>query len=191
MTTQGLSRAAPAAPSTTRVLANLVAFQIGWFACVLGGAYGQPWAGTALALTIAVVHLASSARPGNEARLLAIATAIGAAWDSALVALGWVSYSAGTLLPGTAPVWIVAMWTLFATTLNVSLNWLKNRHALAALFGAAGGPLAYYGGMKLGAVSFPDLGIAMAALALGWAVIMPALMWLGQRFDGINGAPRN
>ncbi len=113
MTTQGLSRAAPAAPSTTRVLANLVAFQIGWFACVLGGAYGQPWAGTALALTIAVVHLASSARPGNEARLLAIATAIGAAWDSALVALGWVSYGSGTLLPGTAPVWIVAMWKVY------------------------------------------------------------------------------
>ncbi len=190
MTTESLSRASPAAPSTARVLANLIAFQIGWFACVLGGAYGQPWAGTALALTIAVVHLASSARPGDEARLLAIATALGAAWDSALVALGWVSYSAGTLLPGTAPVWIVAMWTLFATTLNVSLNWLKNRHLAAAAFGAVGGPLAYYAGMKLGAVRFADLGIAMAALALGWAVILPALLRLGQRFDGVNSAPR-
>jgi hypothetical protein len=82
------------------------------------------------------------------------------------------------------------MWTLFATTLNVSLNWLKSRHLLAVAFGAVGGPLAYYGGMKLGAVSFPDFGIAMAALALGWAAIMPTLMWLGQRFDGINVTPR-
>jgi hypothetical protein len=190
MTTQSLSRTAPAAPSTARVLANLVAFQIGWFACVLGGAYGQPWAGTAVALTIAVVHLASAARPGSEARLLALATGLGAVWDSALVALGWLSYSSGVLLPGTAPVWIVAMWTLFATTLNLSLNWLKNRHALAAVFGALGGPLAYYSGMKLGAVSFPDIITTMAALALGWALIMPVLMVLAQRFDGINPAAR-
>jgi hypothetical protein len=188
MTARSLASAAPAAPSTARVVANVVAFQIGWFACVLGGAYGRPWTGTALALAIVAVHLATAARPGREARLLALATGLGALWDSALVALGWVSYASGTVLPGTAPVWIVAMWTLFATTLNVSLNWLKDRNALAVAFGALGGPLAYYAGMKLGAVTFAEPAIALAALALGWALIMPVLTRLARRFDGINGA---
>ncbi|QBQ54099.1 DUF2878 family protein [Nitrosococcus wardiae] len=31
------------------VLINLFAFQVGWLACVLGGAYQLPWLGTTLA----------------------------------------------------------------------------------------------------------------------------------------------
>ena len=30
------------------MFANFLAFQIGWFACVLGGAHDLPWVGTAL-----------------------------------------------------------------------------------------------------------------------------------------------
>jgi hypothetical protein len=182
-----LQSAVSAAPSTARVIGNFLLFQVGWFAAVLGGAYGLPLAGTAVALTVVVFHLASTPRPLPELVLIGIATAVGAAWDSLLVATGWLVFASGTLVPGTAPVWIVAMYALFATTLNVSLNWLKGRYLIAALFGAIGGPLAYYAGMKLGGVSFPDMPVAMTALAIGWGVLMPVLMVLARRFDGVSG----
>jgi hypothetical protein len=60
------------------------------------------------------------------------------------------------VLPWLAPVWIIAMWAGFATLLHVALRWLLPHRWLAALLGAVGGPLAYYAGMRLGAVNFPD-----------------------------------
>ena len=90
-----------------------------------------------------------------------------------LVASGWVSYPSGQWHAALAPYWIVAMWIGFATTLNVSLGWLKGRYWLATLFGAAGGPLAYLAGAKLGGITLVSSDAAPLALALGWAAIMP------------------
>jgi len=162
------------------VLVNFVAFQLGWFACVLGAAHGLPWAGTGVALAIVAWHLTRAARPRAEIGLVLIAAGIGALWDSGLSALGWIRYPSGVLIEGAAPYWIVAMWMLFATTLNVSLAWLRRNLPLAAVFGALGGPLAYLGGAKLGALTFGAQEAALVALALGWAVLTPLLLRLAR-----------
>jgi hypothetical protein len=189
MNSGALSNVAYANRSTGHVLANFAAFQAGWFASVLGGAHGAPWFGLAVTALVVAWHLGTAARPGIEARLLVLAAVLGASWDSALVALGWIDFASGTLFAGMAPGWIVALWVLFATTLNVSLNWLKGRYWLAAGLGAVAGPLAYYGGAKLGAVGFPEPVLALGALSVGWALFMPLLMRLATRFDGIAAEP--
>lgn len=166
------------------LLANFLAFQIGWFACVLGGAHALPWVGTGIALAIVAWHLTRAARPKQELLLVLSAAVIGALFDSLLVALGWLVYPSGTLIAGTAPHWIVALWMLFAITLNLSLAWLKRRLWVAVLFGAIGGPLAYLGGAKLGALSFAAPTPALIALAIGWALFTPLLVMLARRFDG-------
>jgi hypothetical protein len=79
------------------------------------------------------------------------------------------------------------MWALLATTLNVSMRWLHGRPWSAAAFGALGGPLAYWAGARLGAVEIPDVAAALTAQAIGWAVMMPALMALALRFH-VSGA---
>ena len=167
------------------IFANLILFQIGWFACVLGGAHGMPWVGSAVAAAIVALHLARAAQPAIEIKLVLLATVIGGAWDSVLVALGWIVYPSGTVLEGAAPYWIVAMWMLFATTLNVTLRWLKPRMAVAVPLGAAAGPLAYYAGQKLGALDFSQPFTALAAQSIGWALLLPLLMMLSNRFDGM------
>ena len=166
------------------LLFNFLAFQIGWFACVLGGANGLPWLGTGIALAIVAWHLTRAVRPGQELLLVLSAATFGALFDSLLVALGWIAYPSGTLIVGTAPHWIVALWMLFAITLNVSLAWLKRRPLVAVLFGAIGGPLAYLGGAKLGALVLVNMTPALIALAIGWAIFTPVLMHLSLRFDG-------
>jgi hypothetical protein len=171
-----------------RLIANFVAFQAGWFACVLGGAQGWPWTGTAIAAAIVAGHVASARRPLEEFKLAAVAVLIGAVWDSSLVALGWTAYASGTLLPGTAPNWILALWALFATTLNVSFRWLHGRWLLAAFLGAVAGPLSYWAGVRLGAVRFVEPVSAVIALAVGWAVLMPALLALTRRYNGMQSA---
>ena len=166
------------------MITNFVLFQIGWFACVLGGAHDWPWLGTSIALVIVGWHVARAVRPRDELVLILIAAGIGAVFDSALVILGWVAYHSGTLIPGTAPYWIVTLWMLFATTLNVSLRWLRRSRLAAIALGAVGGPLAYWGGARLGAMEFVVPVAATAAIAVGWAVLTPFLVWLAQQFDG-------
>ena len=172
----------------TVMLANFLLFQIGWFACVLGGANDRPWLGTGIALAIVAWQIGRAGRPRDELILVLISAGIGAVADSALVAVGWVVYASGTVVAGTAPVWLVAMWMLFATTLNVSLRWLR-RYPLAAIaLGALGGPLAYWAGARLGAMDFAAPIAGTVALALGWAVLTPLLVRLARRFDGYLAA---
>ncbi len=167
----------------TRLVTNFALFQAGWFACVLGAAWGRPWTGAALALAAAAWHVARAARPGGELALVLIAAAFGAAFDSLLAASGWLVYASPVPWAGLAPVWIVALWACFATTLNVSLGWLKGRHVLAAVLGAAGGPLAYLAGEALGGVTLSARTPSLAALAAGWAVAMPLLLLIAARLE--------
>ncbi|ADE13504.1 conserved hypothetical protein [Nitrosococcus halophilus Nc 4] len=123
------------------VLINLFAFQVGWLACVLGGAYQLPWLGTTLAAIFVGLHVAMTRAPRRELRLILLAGVIGTVWDSFLVTMGWLHYPSGTFMVGMAPHWIIALWMLFACTLNVSLRWLKGRWWLATASGALAGPL--------------------------------------------------
>ena len=166
------------------VLVNFMVFQAAWFATVLGAAKDAPWVGPIVVLAAAVLHLRNTRLPLIEARLLASAMVLGLVVDSLLLASGWIAYPNGQWIPALAPYWIVAMWALFATTLNVSMRWMRGRYVLAALFGAIGGPLSYYAGSRLGAMTFVDTQAAVAALAVAWALAMPALMWLAARLDG-------
>lgn len=172
------------------LLVNFLAFQIGWFSSVIGAAQQMPWAGPAVFLVIFAVHLRQALRPWLEVYLVVVSGMIGIFFESMLVALGWVTYPSGMFSESLAPYWIVTMWMLFATTLNVSLGWLKGRPWLAALLGLVGGPASYFAGSRLGGIQFLDFGAAMAALGAGWALSMPVLVRLAQRFDGFSAELR-
>lgn len=168
----------------SRLLVNIAAFQVGWLCCVLGAAGGYPLAGPLVVGFVVATHLALAARPMRELSLIVLAGMLGAAFDTVLVRTGWVEYANGAIWPGTAPYWIVAMWLSFATTLNVSLRWLRGRVWAALTFGALGGPAAYLAGASLGALELAEQGTALAALSVGWALVTPCLVWLAQALDG-------
>ena len=174
------------ARSRSHLLINFIAFEIGWFAVVLGAAHDYVWTGILVAALVVLLHLLMSHHLMHQLKLLISVVLIGTAWDSTLAASNVIHYPTGQLLSSMAPVWIMAVWALFATTLNVSLVFLRQRWWLAALFGAIGAPLSFLGGMRLQALQFPETGTALLALAIGWAVLMPLLMYLSIRFDGVN-----
>jgi hypothetical protein len=168
-----------------KVFVNFAAFQLGWFSCVLGAAAGRPWAGPLVVLAVMALHFILAHRPWKEMRLAMLAMVCGLGADSLLLATGWIAYPNGSWLPGFAPYWIVAMWALFATTLNVSMRWTRNSLPLTVFCGALGGPLSYLAGERLGAISLLNPLWALAALALIWGVAMPVLTLLASRYDGV------
>jgi hypothetical protein len=172
---------------TRQVVVNFVLFQLGWLACVLGGAQGWALWGALFSLLIVLRHLQCAQDMRKETHLLLLAGAIGLIWESALVNAGLLIYPnpiaelAGIAL---APYWILTLWLIFATTFNVSMRWLKTRLWLAVPFGAIGGPLAFVAGEKLGAVIIPEPQTTLVVLAIGWAIWSPLLAWASRYWDG-------
>jgi len=170
---------------------NFAVFQIAWLSSVIGGAQEMPWLGPVAVIIALAIHLSAARKPLEEILLALCCALIGAGFDSFLVAAGWVTYKAGLFSDFMAPYWIITMWMLFATTLNVSMRWLRGKPGLAAVFGLVGGPTTYLAGEKLGGIVLSNQFAALAALAIGWAVIMPVLMWLSENLDGMPGRRRS
>jgi hypothetical protein len=168
------------------VILNLAVFKAAWTAVVISAAAGAPAIG-AIAVALAVgIHLRSCDNPEAEIRLLLVAAAMGFAWESALVLAGLLEYPSGNWIPGLAPFWIVAMWILFATTLNVGMQWLRRNTAVATIAGAVGGPLAFFAGASVGAVELVSPAIALVCIGIGWAVLLPLLVKVAIRLDGTH-----
>ncbi len=176
----------PGARSARGLILNLALFQLGWWALVLSAAQGQPLIGLAVVALILAWHLGFVRPLASEALLIGLAALIGLSFDSLLIATGWVSFgppdpvAAPVAAPTTAlpPAWMIALWANFATTLNLSLAGLQTRPWLAALLGLVCGPLAYWGGAGLGAMTFITPLPALITLALGWALLTPLLLAL-------------
>jgi hypothetical protein len=175
-------------PTRAIQLSNLVVFQLAWFAAVLGAAYQLPLVGTACVVAAIGWHLAVSARPAREAQLVALACLAGFVIETALVQRGDVTYPSGQPVPYLAPYWMVALWGLLAIALNVTMRWLRPRPWLACVLGAVVGPLSFASGVRLGGAEFVHAQSALLTLALVWAVLMPVLVRLSVRFDGVGAA---
>lgn len=175
--------------SNVQKIINFVMFQIGWFACVAGGATPYHWLGSLAVFLIVIYHLYHARPRSAELTLIVLALLLGLIWENILAASGQLIYQHGIFAPFAAPHWIIAMWALFATTMNVSMRWLKGRWLIGGLLGAIGGPLAFYAGMKLNAVAIPALGPTLLVLGAAWALFMVLLMALSNRFDGYSQEP--
>jgi hypothetical protein len=118
------------------VLVNALVFKVAWVSTIFGGANELPLFGPLVVMIAVAIHLWRAAEPHRELALVVLTGAIGLAWDSVMVAAGWLSYPSGTFVAGLAPYWIVGMWMLFATTLNVTFRWCRLRsHVLLGRIG--------------------------------------------------------
>lgn len=159
------------------MLINILTFQLGWFACILGAANNYPWLGVLISTFLLAWHLAGSKHWINEGRLILLTMLIGALFDFVPLSLGWISFKPLAFWPSQLPPpWMIFLWAMFATTLNLSLRWLKPKMLLATAIGGIAGPLAYWSGSKLEAITLIDFRSAMIYLAIGWAIAVPVLL---------------
>jgi len=172
-------------------LLNFVGFEVGWFACALGAAGKAPFVGPVVVGMLFCLQLLLVPAPGKHARFVIVATLLGWLIDSALYSAGVFSFSQGGVGPWVCPIWMAALWANFAGTLHFCLDWLRGRYWLASILGAVGGPLAYYGGQRLGAMQLgSSIAVSLAVIALEWAIATPGLVYLSERhgLDGLRPA---
>lgn len=166
-----------------KLISNFILFQLAWFACVMGASKGLPWLGVAVTAIVVAWHVAQAQYKKPEILLMLNCLIIGALFDQAIVSFELITYMHHGWSTALVPAWILGLWLAFSTILNVGLRWMRGRYVVAILFGAIGGPLAYIGAEKLGAVILHG-NSSYLVLSLGWAILTPLLLSIAARFDG-------
>ena len=169
---------------------NLIGYQLVWFIAVIGASHGHYWPALSCGVLFVVWQISTSPHSGIERRLLLVALVIGSVVDGGLALSGLASYAtpAPAFPVGGAPLWILVLWASFAMTLNQTLVFLRERPALAAVFGAIGAPLAYLSAARgWHVVQFaPPEWRGLAWLAIGWAIGLPVLTKLAKHWAHAN-----
>lgn len=149
-------------------LINGLLYQTVWLLCIIGG-----YRGAILAIGLLILHLVLAAKGSQDLPVMLLFLLAGLTLDGLLQMFGFFTFSESGW---PIPFWLAVIWMGFATTVNHSLSWLKTRPHLCSLFGAVGGPLAYWGGCKLGAASFQyPMPISLVFLSAIWALVVPLL----------------
>jgi hypothetical protein len=160
-------------------LLNFAMFYLGWFACVMGAGHGQLWLGPSVVAALVLIHLYLTPRPAQETSLILVVGIFGFAIDTLQASAGLYAFTRTSAAPWLCPLWMVALWMIFATTLNASMAWLAGRYRLAAALGALCGPVSYVAGARFGAIELPTHASAsLVGIAIVWACVMPSLLWL-------------
>lgn len=155
-------------------LVNIGINQVIWFLCVLGGNVGALFA-----LPLLVVNILLSRSKKADLQLTGLLLLIGAVVDGSLQVIGFFDFTS----PGLpVPLWLAVIWAALAALPHHSLAWMKERMLLSALFGALGGPLAYWAGVRLGAATFHwPLLSSLALLAVVWTFLWAGVMAIAAR----------
>jgi len=165
---------------------NALAYDIGWIVTVFGAAKGLPWAGPLFAVAMVGVHLRAMPDAAREARFLVLVALYGLIVDSVLGLTGVFEFLPGQSIGGLAPVWLVTLWVMFGTIFNGCLAFLRGRTMILAASGAVLGPLAYWIGARIGAMTFGvETLVAVGALAVVWGISFPLLSRLSERFAAL------
>ena len=108
-------------------LLNFAMFYLGWFACVMGAAHGHLWLGPSVVAVLVVLHLCLTLGPAQRAPADAAGGLLGFAVDTLQASAG-SPLTRTSVAPWLCPPWMMALWMIFATTLNASMAWLAGRY---------------------------------------------------------------
>ena len=152
-----------------RKAVNFICFYVGWFAC----AASVNWIGPVAVSGLVTMQLPYARDVRKELRVLAIAFVLGMTIDTILEQVGLLTYAGGPRLGPLAPLWIGALWVIFASTLTASLGWIRDRLWIAAVLGAISGPFTYWIASGMDAVSLQTAGYI--AVGIEFAILTPLL----------------
>lgn len=167
-----------------KALTVAVAYQLAWFATAFGAANGVPSIGIIACCAVLLLALGIADDRRSLLAMIAAFGLYGLVAESMLRASGLVDYMTPGTFAGIAPLWIAALWMAFGALVPLSMTWLNDRFVLAAIFGATAAPLSYIAASRLDALQLTvPMWRGLLAIAVMWAVAMPAGVWLSARLS--------
>lgn len=157
-----------------RNVLNFILFQSGWFICVV---YPNRLS-VAVIVTLMLVHFVLvSGKRFAELQFIGVGVVLGSLMDTLWFRTGVLGLvDTDEIL--AAPPWLMAIWAIFMTTLCHSLYWVGRTRWLPFLLAPIAGPFAYWAASRLGAVTLPDPALSLPAMAAGWLILFPLLLFI-------------
>lgn len=162
-------------------LTNAGFFYLGWLACIHQAVGPYPYLGPAIVLGILIYHFTIYKNRWPDIILCLTLAIFGTFVDTIYILIGMLEYKGGySAFPSIAPLWITALWSLYAISVNHSLRWLNYHVLLASSLGAAGGISSYLVGIKLDAAT-ANWGTISTLSVIGcvWAIVVPLSLKFG------------
>ncbi len=158
-----------------KFITNLVLYDAAWTIAVLAAARANLALGIGAMLVVVIVHALLRLYAPREVPTLLLGVLAGSAADAIWLAMGLFRFSIEPANLAISAAWFLSLWLGFSSVIAISLRWMWTRPALGLLFGALGGPLAYFIAGKLGAITFAEPAWpALAAVGAQYAIIIPA-----------------
>ena len=156
----------------------LLSYQGVWFIGVYGVLSGWLWAGSGALFAWGTIRSIYAGPQRRSSFSLSLESALlGYLFDSLLVVSGAIAFPVAFQLGGPSPLWMVALWFAFGAAFEDGFGWLRARPRVALVLGAFGGSAAYWGGARLGALSFPNgLSYGLALTGVCWGLAFPSLL---------------
>jgi prepilin signal peptidase PulO-like enzyme (type II secretory pathway) len=146
---------------------NLILFQLGWFAAVLGGNL----VAVLFILPAIAWHFFYSHCKKEDSIALGICVLLGICHDSVLLNFNFLIIPGYLTFP---PLWLILLWALLGITLNHSLKWIYERPLISAVSGAIAAPLSYLAGVKLSDAEWAgSLSQIIFIIAAMWVFLLP------------------
>ena len=122
-----------------------------------------------LVIWIALAVLAWLLLPPSHRVYALVLAASGALLDALWALTGLIAFTGESLMP----LWMVALWLMFATVWTQLARTTTLPGWLLTLLAAVGGPVAYLIGERLGAITFQEpTFIVVSWMVPGWLVLM-------------------
>lgn len=176
------------------VFLNIAASYSAWFAVATLAARGHFFLAVVPSVAAVGLHLALTPTGGRRAEvvLMTAACVLGFIVEAIHMAAGATNYVPDATPGGLPPAFMVGLWSAFATLVNVSLAWLKDRVLLAAIFGALASGPSYFAGSKLGALELGEpVWQSLAIIGAVWAVAFPLLLQCARILETAGGHLRS
>ena len=158
---------------------NFIIFQVCWFTSVLGAANNLGWLGPLLVLITAPLQIHLLTKNHRAEIFFVIICGFSGFFLETLMIVANVYTPVNQGWGQVCPPWMAALWFNFALLVSISLAWLKGKYTAAAILGAIAGPVAYWGGEKLGALTVAaKFNRGYMILAVIWALALPLLVYL-------------
>ncbi len=159
---------------------NYVLFYLGWVACIYGAAIHEPWMGYLTTLVAVPLFFYLSVHKKAVINTLIFTLMGGFILDTSFSYFKLIHYESQYYFG--APLWILCLYAIFATSIDSSLKWLQNRIWLAIPLGFISGPLSYRAAAEIGAITFLASPL-LTLLLIGalWTVFLPAVFFVFNR----------
>ena len=152
-----------------------ILFQLGWWLNIGGAYYNYSFLSAVISFLFILFYLSYlSPKAKLDFILILIVGLYGFVSDSILNYCDVISFIPEQDL---IPIWLLAIWSLFAMTIGL-YEYLDKRRGLAFILGAVFGPISYAAGLKFNLIGFSDFNISMGILALFWGLNFTGLLFL-------------